>query len=372
MRKYAAFILALLLAVVMAGCKSAGTSSNNSAHPDGTHFNSVSDDDSSVDSSSDSESEDTGSDSGDSEPEQPEEPEEPEPLPDFLSTLPIPSDYIANTATRRGTVETITYQTKVYDVNGNGTVTVEKKADVYLPYNYNPAGKRQYNVLYLMHGGGETYTYWLTENKNTVNMLDNLFESKKAKPCIVVAPTFYTGSGSGGTSTLATDVFRWEFRNDLVPAVESTYNSYAKGDTSAEGLIATREHRGFAGLSMGSMVSIRSIILGCLDICAYVNSMSGGYDANESNTQTGFDLIKKAITEDYKDYPIKCWLNHNGGRDMALAPHQNLSNMILADEDLADYIFDNYNYKWILFPTGSHSYESWIVGTYNCLLAFFR
>lgn len=299
--------------------------------------------------------------------------DEPEPItpPEFLTALPIPSAYVAPNSDQHGTVETIVYQTKIYDLNGNGSETVEKRADVYLPYGYNPKARKRYNVLYLMHGGGETYTYWLTENKNTVNMLDNLFASGKAEPCIVVAPTFYTGSASG-TSATPTDVFQWEFRNDLVPAVEAAYNTYARTNVSLEGLIATREHRGFAGLSMGSMVSIRSIVIGCLDICAYVNSMSGGYDANETNTQTGFNLIKEAITVKFKDYPVKYWLNHNGNNDMALSPHQSLNGMILSDGDLSSLLVEDVNYKWIKFPTGSHSYDSWIAGTYNCLLVFFK
>ena len=303
-------------------------------------------------------------------------PTEPESPPEFLTTLPIPAAYVAENTTAHGTVETITYNTKVYDVSGQGGVTVEKKADVYLPYGYDQNADKQYNVLYLMHGGGETYTYWLTENKKTVNMLDNMFASGKAEPCIVVAPTFYTNapgsSGGSSTSTLATDVFRWEFRNDLVPTVESTYNTYASADVTESGLIATRMHRGFAGLSMGSMVSIRSIILGCLDICSYINSMSGGYEADDSLTQTGFNLIKEAMTVTFKSYRVDYWLNHNGNNDIALTPHQNLNNMILNDSVMSKRLKEDRNYKWIKFPTGSHSYDSWIAGTYNCLLVFFR
>lgn len=297
-------------------------------------------------------------------------------VPEFITSLPIPAAFVAENSEKKGTVETITYETKVYDLEGQGSVTVEKKADVYLPYGYDPDGGKSYNVLYLMHGGGETYTYWLTENKKTVNMLDNMFAEGKAEPCIVVAPTFYTNApgstGGSATSTLATDVFRWEFRNDLVPAVESHYATYSKSDVTEAGLIATRDHRGFAGLSMGSMVSIRSIIIGCLDICAYINSMSGGYDADQNNTQAGFDLIKDAMMNTFKKYRVKYWLNHNGARDMALAPHVQLNQMIMEDPDLTKRLKEDKNYKFIEFPTGSHSYDSWIAGAYNCLLVFFR
>lgn len=284
----------------------------------------------------------------------------------FLETLPVPSSMTTD-VDNPGTIETISYKTKVYDIDGNGSEEVTKQANVYLPNDYDES--KQYNVLYLMHGGGETYTYWLKQQKNTAKLLDNMFENKYASKCIVVAPTFYTGNSSDSMSELATDVFQYEFKNDLVPAIESEYATYASKDTSLEGLRKTREHRAFAGLSMGSMVSIRSILVGCLDICAYINSMSGGYAADDSRTQEGFDLIENAVKVKFKDYPVKYWFNHNGKNDMALNPHKNLKNMVL--DQLDDIFEEDVNYKWIEFPTGSHDYTSWLAGLYNCLLVFF-
>lgn len=284
----------------------------------------------------------------------------------FLESLPVPSE-MTNNAQNKGSVETFSYNTKVYDIDGNGTEVVEKKANVYLPYDYDES--KNYNVLYLMHGGGETYTYWLTSQKNTVKLLDNMFEKRYARECIVVAPTFYTGNSSDGMSELATDVFKYEFKNDLVPAIEREYATYARKDTSLEGLRKTRNHRAFAGLSMGSMVSIRSILTGCLDICSYINSMSGGYAADDTRVQEGFDLVKEAVTVTFKDYPVQYWFNHNGNNDMALTPHESLKEMVLSE--LSDVFTEDENYKWIKFPTGSHDFTSWLAGLYNCLLVFF-
>lgn len=289
-----------------------------------------------------------------------------EEAPTIIEKLPVPSK-LTTTNEHAGKIEVFNYTTKVYDIDGNGTTTVEKKADVYLPYGYDAT--KQYNVLYLMHGGGETYTYWLTQQKQTARLLDNLFDKGYVAPCIVVAPTFYTGDSNNSMSEVATDVFQYEFRNDLVPNLEKAYATYSKNDTSVEGLRKTRDHRGFAGLSMGSMVSIRSILLGCLDICAYINSMSGGYAANTTDTQKAFNLIKDAVTVKFKDYPVKFWFNHNGNNDMALTPHEQLKNMILSD--LGDVFKENVNFRWIKFPTGQHSYPSWLAGLYNCLFVFF-
>ncbi len=287
--------------------------------------------------------------------------------PEFLTSLPIPKD-LKTANEHKGTREVFTYQTKVYDINGNGTTTVEKKADVYLPYDYDET--KNYNVLYLMHGGGEDYSYWLTKEKDTMPVLDNIFANEIAKACIIVAPSFYTGTSSTGSmNSEATDVFQYEFRNDLVPEIEKEYATYCDGDTSPENLIKTREHRGFAGLSMGSMTSIRSALLGCLDICAYISSMSGGYDADDNDGQRGFAKVEEAVTDTFKDYPVKYWLNQNGTDDIALTPHQALNNLVLSELD--DYFVEDQNYKWILFPGGQHNFDAWLVHLYNTLLVFF-
>ena len=291
---------------------------------------------------------------------------EPRTPPEYLRTLPVPSD-MTKKIENRGIVETFSYQTKIYDINGNGTETVEKKAHVYLPYDYDE--RYQYDVLYLMHGGGETYTYWFQGQKGAAELLDNMFDQGLADPCIVVAPTFYTGSSSGGMNSEATDIFKYEFRNDLVPAIEKEYATYCNGDVSEENLIATREHRGFAGLSMGSMTSIRAALLGNLDICAYISSMSGGYDANDEDGTQGYALIHEALTETFKDYPLLFWLNSNGTNDIALTPHQNLNNLILSEMD--DYFTEGQNYDWILFTGGQHDFTSWLADLYNTMLVFF-
>lgn len=43
-----------------------------------------------------------------------------------------------------------------------------------------------------------------------------------------------------------------ELLNDLIPAVESRYSTYAE-DTTPVGIAASRDHRGFGGFSMGSV-----------------------------------------------------------------------------------------------------------------------
>ena len=161
---------------------------------------------------------------------------------------------------------------------------VEKDLYVYLPYGYDES--KDYNVIYLMHGGGEDEKYWLTEErmgKGTVALLDRMVDKGEMEPTIIVCPTFY--SFEGGSSRKAITVLgqlRWrqvvfwqELRNDVIPLIETTYHTYAHGDVSEENLKATREHRGFAGFSMGSATSLQSAFIHCFDIMAYIGSYSG-------------------------------------------------------------------------------------------------
>ena len=288
-------------------------------------------------------------------------------IPNYLTTLPIPSE-LKEVNDKKGVVEKFEYDTKIYDINGNGTTAVKKKAEIYLPYDYDESN--EYDVLYLMHGGGEDQSYWLTKEKDTVKVLDNIFAQGLAEPCLIVCPTFYTGSSSTGSmDSEATDIFQYEFRNDLVPTIEADYATYCDGDTSIENLIATREHRGFAGLSMGSMTSIRTALLGCLDIVGYISSMSGGYDASDDTGELGYAKVEEAVTETFKDYPVLYWLNQNGTGDIALTPHEKLKDLVL--DRLSDYFKEDENYKWILFQGGQHDFTAWLVHLYNTLQIFF-
>ena len=252
-------------------------------------------------------------------------------------------------ATAKGTVETLTYETAGSDG------TIEKTLHVYLPANYDDS--QSYNVLYLMHGGGETQDYWLTEvsdrthGKTTRRVLDHMIEDDMCDSLIIVTPTF------NGSADFATEI-----RNDIIPLVENTYASYAKGNVSEENLIATRDHRAYAGFSMGSFYGFQSIIMSNLDIFAYVGNYSGSLtEASE---------FKTALDDKFADYNLNFWYNGNGTDDQALGEHFDLYFKLM---ETMNYKFvDGGNSCFILKPDAGHNYAAWIVDLYNCLLVFFK
>ena len=154
---------------------------------------------------------------------------------------------------------------KVINESYNG-INGGNKLNVYLPYGYDDS--KQYNIFYLMHGGGENENTLISQNDTMVqNMLDNMIMNGELDPLIVVFPTFNkTEAGR----------FYSEFRQSVVPFVEGKYSTYAKKDTSQASLQASRMHRAYGGFSMGS-VSTWAVLENCLDIVGYFMPLSGDH-----------------------------------------------------------------------------------------------
>lgn len=266
---------------------------------------------------------------------------------------------------QKGTVVPMEYETPLYA--GDPEQTVTKRLFVYLPYGYDES--QQYNILYLMHGGGETEEYWLAGERwgpTTCNTLDNMIKDGICDPCIVVTPTFYPPEGDYENPEAGEDLtslFAQELRDQVIPLVESTYSTYANKDVSAENLAATRDHRAFAGFSMGSMTSIHSALMQDLDLISWVGSFSG------AKTEVA-DFQAALESEEFKDLPINFWYNGNGKGDIAHDEHDEFCHGVL--EAMPDRFTDGENFAWVDLRDGTHSYASWLVGLYNCLLVFFK
>ena len=154
---------------------------------------------------------------------------------------------------------------------------------MYLPYGYSE--EQKYNVFYLSHGGWSNETTVMGTDQNPRSfkyVIDHAIEDGKIQPLIIVLPTYNNTSGrDSGNYSLAlqlTDQFHNELVNDLIPAVESKYSTYAE-DTTQEGLKSSRSHRGFGGFSMGS-VNTWCTFRYALDYFRYFMPMSGSYSTD--------------------------------------------------------------------------------------------
>lgn len=205
----------------------------------------------------------------------------------------IPSEY-RYPAKQAGTLEKLTYQTWESFSYENHTQELTKEAWVYLPYGYSEDQK--YNVFYLSHGGwsNETTIMGTDEKPSSFKyVIDHAIQDGKIQPLIIVLPTYNNTSRSdSGDYSLAlklTDQFHNELLNDLIPAVEGKYSTYAT-DTTPAGIAASRDHRGFGGFSMGS-VNTWCTFRYCLDYFRYFMPMSGSYTTDGEYMA---DLVKES------------------------------------------------------------------------------
>jgi enterochelin esterase-like enzyme len=149
-----------------------------------------------------------------------------------------------------GTIEPVEYDSK--------STGGKRRMVVYTPPGFSKDVK--YPVFYLLHGAGDDETGWQKKGSAAV-ILDNLYADKKIVPMIVVMP-----NGRARTPDAAQPSAGAPFENDLlkdvIPYIESHYP-----------VLADRDHRAIAGLSMGGGQSL-GIGLKHLDTFAWVGGFS--------------------------------------------------------------------------------------------------
>ena len=131
---------------------------------------------------------------------------------------------------------------------------------VYLPRGYDESNEAC-NVLYLLHAASGSPKNYLDTGRATPfqNLLDHMIADSVTRPLIVVAATYYPTEGFTQFLPLAKQVevtaaFPRELVEDIIPAVESKYRTYAAA-TDAAGIRASRDHRAIAGFSLGGVTT---------------------------------------------------------------------------------------------------------------------
>lgn len=158
---------------------------------------------------------------------------------------------------------------------------------VYTPAGYDDEHGTRYPVLYLQHGAGEDETGWSRQGR-AEHILDNLLAARQAKPMIVVMDCGYaahpgqplpvfTPATTKEQGEQAFRTFEDVMLRDLIPMIDTRYRT-----------LADRDHRAFAGLSMGAMQAL-FIALRHADKFAYIGDFSGPFIPNLNVGPQGFD-----------------------------------------------------------------------------------
>lgn len=163
---------------------------------------------------------------------------------EFMDTQKVP----------HGAVAEITYHSTSLDR--------VRRMHIYTPPGYE-AGSEKYPVFYLLHGASDSDDSWSTVGRACF-ILDNLIAANKAKPMLVVMPAGHTGPFRFDRLREAVDEFGQDFVTDIMPYVETNYR-----------VIADRDHRAIAGLSMGGAQTL-NIGIPHLQDFAYIGVYSSG------------------------------------------------------------------------------------------------
>ena len=280
-------------------------------------------------------------------------------IPQELET--IPEEYFSPAAQQGTLVELYydTYESKTYEQK---TKPLQKRAVVYLPYGYDE--NQKYNVFYLMHGGwGNETTTLGTPNRPSAlkNVIDNAITDRAFEALIIVCPTYNNESSEDSANFgLALELnrnYRNELINDLIPAIESTYSTYAES-VSSENLIKSRDHRGFGGFSMGSVATWRTFQY-ALDYFRYFLPMACGTTLDDEN------IFQAADGRDPDDYFV--WYM-TGTEDFAYRYDENRVRKMRE----SPYFIESQNFAYHAKEGYAHNGAAAMEYTYNGLRLFWN
>lgn len=175
----------------------------------------------------------------------------------------IPSRYFPEPSQTPGTISSFKYKT--CDNRKSESKYFSKEALVYVPYGYNQRNSlTKYNVLYLMHGGSDSPSWFFEgpgKDSACKDIVDHLIDDGKIKPLIICAVSYYTNYSDDATTNCAN--FYLELTKNIMPVFEKQYH-----------INTSREHRAFGGFSMGAMTTW-SVFENNLNLFAYFLPISG-------------------------------------------------------------------------------------------------
>lgn len=140
-------------------------------------------------------------------------------------------------AQQKGTVSVLSYQSQ--------TIGEERTMRVWTPAGYE-AEKDSLPVLYLVHGGGDDDTGWIMKG-DADKILDEYMEEGKMKPMVVVMPN---GSIKCPNFLDEVPLFAKDMTTDIIPLIEKHFR-----------VLRDKDHRAMAGLSMGGMETLETMLL---------------------------------------------------------------------------------------------------------------
>ena len=205
---------------------------------------------------------------------------------------------------------------------------------VWVPPGYDGQPARRFPVLYLKHGSGGTEADWSSVGRAGV-ILENLLAKRDAVPMIIVMPNGNPAQVAGSSPDGIEEIGQ-ELITDIIPLIEHNYR-----------VIADRDHRAIAGLSMGAG---QSFITGLKHpaLFAYVGAFSSGAVGDAGfrlrTAVPGFLDSTAAVSKRLRLLFLSC-----GEQDPRYPGHLDLVDTLAAHQ---------IRHEWFSTP-GRHEFKVW-------------
>ena len=188
---------------------------------------------------------------------------------------------------------------------------------IYLPAEYDENKETAYPVLYLSHGGGGTFTDWVTQG-SLMNMMDHFIGERQTEPMVVVM--------------MDNEVFEWKHKDSCIPNLIRFLKPFIENNYNVE---TNSERCAFAGFSAGGFLAF-DVWANCAPTFAYIGIWSAGQ-------RSELDFSKEELKHSQ--------IHVGGGRydDAFYAFGYRLENQ------LYEYGIDFTSY----FPEGGHQWSVW-------------
>ncbi len=225
------------------------------------------------------------------------------------------------------------------------TLNELRRLHVWTPAGYEKSVEKL-PVLYLIHGGGDTDKAWPTVGCAGA-ILDNLLAEGKMEPMIVVMP-----NGTIQTETLEGEVpvFAEDLMNNIIPYIENNYR-----------VLADKDHRALAGLSMGGLETLE-VGLRHYPMFGYLWVLSSGWFADNAKMYEEKGAYLRQIATDFNNTVHTLYFTQGGPEDIA---YNNCKAMLrLFDEAGIKYQYSE--------APGGHTWKTWRRDLYDLAQLVFR
>lgn len=207
-----------------------------------------------------------------------------------------------------------------------------RRLHVWTPAGYEKSTE-SLPVLYLIHGGGDTDNAWSGVGC-AGNILDNLLAEGKMRRMIVVMPN---GSIDGPSLEAEVPLFEEDLVQSIIPFVESNYR-----------VVADKEHRALAGLSMGGMETLETMLKD-YEKFSYFWVLSSGWFANNQEAYANYAKQLNAMAQGFNKSVRQLVFTMGGPEDIA---YNNCKAMLK--------LFDTAGIKYEYSEApGGHTWYTW-------------